>query len=142
MDWQGNVKRRVGMGRRVRRQKTKYFGIRISKLKIVIQDPKVSSAWCLVFIAVCCQLPAASLIFALSLGTKLSGGAGRASPTKHLWTKARAQAAAMVRRRRTRSSIGGWVLNHLARPPPLRGLTVNMWAVAGLASSMGMRFEA
>ena len=37
-----------------------------------------------------------------------------------------------------RSSIGGWVLNSERTPPPLKGLTMNIWAVEGLAS-MGIR---
>jgi hypothetical protein len=41
----------------------------------------------------------------------------------------------------TRSSIGGWVLKRERTPPPLNGLTMNRWAVEGLAS-MGMRWDA
>src|SRR3989338_2511131 len=33
-----------------------------------------------------------------------------------------------------RSSRGGWVLKRVMRPPPVKGFTMNMWAVAGLAS--------
>ena len=40
-----------------------------------------------------------------------------------------------------RSSIGGWVLKRERTPPPWRGLTINIWAVEGLAS-MGIRWEA
>ena len=40
----------------------------------------------------------------------------------HPWN----QAAAIARKRRTLSSTGGWVLNHLVKPPPLSGLTMNM----------------
>ena len=47
----------------------------------------------------------------------------------------------MLSRRATRSSIGGWVLNSFATRPPRSGLTMNMWAVAGLAF-MGMRLDA
>ena len=35
----------------------------------------------------------------------------------------------MARSRLMRSSIGGWVLNRLASFLPLKGLTMNMWAV-------------
>ncbi len=40
--------------------------------------------------------------------------------------------------RAIRSSIGGWVLKRERTPPPLRGLTINMWAVEGFAS-IGIR---
>jgi hypothetical protein len=40
-----------------------------------------------------------------------------------------------------RSSIGGWVLKRERTPPPLSGLTMNIWAVEGLAS-MGIRWAA
>ena len=40
-----------------------------------------------------------------------------------------------------RSSIGGWVLKRERTPPPLNGLTMNIWAVEGLAS-MGIRWAA
>jgi hypothetical protein len=40
-----------------------------------------------------------------------------------------------------RSSIGGWVLKRERTPPPLNGLTMNIWAVEGLAS-MGIFFAA
>src|SRR5439155_1261118 len=36
---------------------------------------------------------------------------------------------------RMRASVGGCVLKREARPPPEKGLMMNMWAVAGLASS-------
>jgi hypothetical protein len=38
----------------------------------------------------------------------------------------------------TRSSMGGWVEKRDMSPPPVRGLTMNMCAVAGVAA-MGMR---
>src|SRR4030043_336496 len=44
----------------------------------------------------------------------------------------------MALRRATLSSMGGWVLNRFMRLRPVRGLTINMWAVAGLAF-MGAR---
>jgi len=77
----------------------------------------------------------------LNLQSSISMGhnpADKVAVDKSLWD----QATAMACRRRTRSSTGGWVLNQLAKPPPLSGLTMNMCAVAGLASCMGMRFEA
>ena len=40
----------------------------------------------------------------------------------------------MDSRRAIRSSIGGWVLNKLVMPPARNGFTMNMCAVAGLAS--------
>jgi hypothetical protein len=39
------------------------------------------------------------------------------------------------------SSIGGWVLKSLSRPPPESGLTMNMCDVAGFAS-IGILCEA
>ena len=41
---------------------------------------------------------------------------------------------------RMRASVGGWLLKSDIRPPPVNGLTMNMCAVAGLASS-GTRFD-
>ncbi len=45
-----------------------------------------------------------------------------------------------ARRRATRSSVGGWVVNHLANwtRRPVRGFTMYFWAWAG-CTSMGMR---
>ena len=34
---------------------------------------------------------------------------------------------------------GGWVENRLMRPPALRGFTMNMWAVLGLAFKGSLR---
>ena len=40
--------------------------------------------------------------------------------------------------RAIRSSIGGWVEKSAIIPPPVSGLTINIWAVAGRAASIGI----
>jgi hypothetical protein len=47
----------------------------------------------------------------------------------------------MLRRRAMRSSIGGWVLKRFIKERPVRGFTMNMWAVEGFAF-MGIAWEA
>src|SRR5712692_11474956 len=69
-------------------------------------------------------------------------GDGMASPLGEPVQTACPDYRLIARSRAIRSSIGGWVENKVLSPPaPRSGLTMNRWAVAGVAS-MGANLEA